>query len=195
MRKSQRLLITSFCTFIWMFFVYSAVKIFGEKVSLECERSASNIINCQLTSEKLLAETKTVKIAGESLVGAQLDIYNDQESNLYRIFLISAEHELTPLTLAYTLDEQSKLDNIDKINNFISNYQIKDLKIEQNNRSFLGCFIGLPTLIESIVFFGLLINPILQKYKRKNTYSEWIEYYDRDNANFPDTSNLESEKI
>lgn len=133
------------------------------QVHLQCEKSVSGEIYCQLTTTKLLKQQKQILIPGE-LKSARLKIDSYEEGISYKIMLETPKGKIQFGMSSSQKAGKKKI--VNQINNFINKSNINLLDIKQNNtRIYLAqlIFSGL-ILILCIFFIFLQILSILRPW-------------------------------
>ena len=134
----------------------------GKNTTFDCKRlePPTNQGKCELASKSILpiASEETI-IPIKDLIDAKLDISYDDEDNseTYRVLLLTNMEESIPLTFYYSGDRSDKQQQIQQIQTFLANTNQTDLNIQQDDRLFGYIFggifagVGILTLISGVV--------------------------------------------
>ena len=142
----------------------------GKIYTLQCQKELSEEISCVLSRNSLISK-ETINLEKGQLQKAELGISPSDNSNSYRVNLITMEGVI-PLAELYSSGVQSKRDNVNRINNFIKNPSTDSLMISQNDRWFAYPFgavfalSGMGLMFFSLTFFTQ-VSCIFDKRKQK----------------------------
>ena len=126
-----------------------AIVIFGKRADLQCHRTESTQINCQLTSSSLLGTNNNSLPAG-GLRGAEVEESRGSKGTTYRVAILTTSGTV-PFTDVYSSDWQGKRQMADQINGFVSNPVLTALSVQQDDRWFAYQFGGIFILAGSAI--------------------------------------------
>lgn len=127
------------------------------QVNIECQKSPTAEIYCQLTRTKLLKQEKQILVPGE-LKRAILKTDRYEDRRLYRIFLKTKKDKI-PFGMSSS-EKGDKKKKVNQINDFIKHSNIALLDVKQNDARDFFCELILSGLV-SIVFLFVILLQIL----------------------------------
>ena len=106
--------------------------------TLQCDRTESVQVVCQLTSSGVLGQYSTTISPGD-LQSAQLEESNDSEGTYYRVVLVTKNGKILLSDISISIGglPLGKREIVDRINAFIGNSQQKSLSVQQNDTWFV----------------------------------------------------------
>lgn len=143
-----------------------AILLFAKKTTLQCNKTANNISNCQIISTGFVNNTEQT-IVTDKLEQAKIQEIEDETADR-QIILITATKEIT-ISKEFSFGETEQIDKLRQIKEYIKNADRTELKVSQDNR-FSGAFTG----ICFILLGGGIITIAL-----KNEASEVFYIFDR----------------
>jgi hypothetical protein len=150
--------------FTWIFgtiFIASGLAIiifFGTVTIFVCQRDGEDSNVCNYEEIGLLG-SQTKKIPLEQVKEAKVGIYTDDDnSKTYRVEILT-DLETLPFPSYYSSDYESKKTFSDQINTFITNPEVNEISITNDERFFYyifgGIFIGLGLMV--VFVFGKFV--------------------------------------
>ena len=132
----------------------------GKLATLTCDRTASTVLECQLSTTGLL-DTQTTAIA--QLLGAEVQTSESSDGDTYRL-LLKTERGEVPLTEVYSSGRRGKSRKAALINAFVSNPSQTSLTIQQDDRWFAYPFGGIFVLAGGGIIIGSLSMDLITIY-------------------------------
>jgi hypothetical protein len=130
----------------------------ASKTSMTCTRVNANSGTCIWKEEKLL-ENNTREIAVANIVGAEVDEDYDEDGTTYCVYLKLKDGDMK-FTGMYSSGSGAKYETAQKINQFVSNKEMKTLYVEQDDRWMIYIIGGIFFVVGLGMFFGGLFSVI-----------------------------------